>query len=319
MYPTELDHSEVFLPDSSDKSIVLINFNTLRHERFAYRMKETFGDRVVAWYRLDKSYTRRYNQLTTGRKDKNMSRKAKLLALARTARRLSRGRGKIAAAQSVYRIARQKLDWRRFGNEVNRAEQRMFEPELDRLRKTVELNPIDIHPADVGTSEFISEIRAISPYFFLSLDGPLYKKELLESVRGLAVNQHAGHSPKYKGAHTTEWALYHRDLPCISSTVHITTTGADAGPILRRSSPCIFPDDTPASIFLRVVALGTELMIEVIKDMIATDSAMTFSQSPSTDGMTYLDKNMSPHVLRSIYRDFRNGWLEDELIRRSRF
>jgi Formyl transferase len=316
MYPTELGHSEVLLPDSSDKSIVLINFNTLRHERFAYRMKETFGDRVVAWYRLDKSCAQRYNQLTTDNKD--TSRKAKLLALARTAKWLSRGQGKIAVAQSAYRVIKQKLDWRRFGNEVNRAEQRMFGSELDRLRKSVELDPIDIHPADVGTSEFISEIRAISPYFILSLGGPLYKKELLESVRGLVVNHHAGHSPKYKGTHTTEWALYHRDLPCISSTVHVTTTGADAGPILRRSNPCIFPDDTPATIFLRVAALGTELMIEAVKDMIATDSAMTFPQPP-TDGMTYLSKHMPPHVLRSIYRDFRNGWLEDELIRRSRF
>lgn len=316
MYPIGLDHSKVFLPESSDKSIVLISFDAQRYERFAYRMKETFGDRVVAWYRIGKSCARRYSPLTTDSKD--TSRKAKLLALARTARQFSRGQGKIALAQSAYRVVRQKLDWRRFVCEVNGEEQRMFGPELDRLRKSVELNPIDIHPADVGTSEFINEIRAISPYFFLACDGLPCKNELLESVRGLVVNQHIGHLPNYKGTQATERALYHRNLSCISSTIHVVTTEANPGPILRRSSPCIFPGDTAAAVFLRVAALGTELMIEAVRDMVATNSVMTFPQPP-TDGVTNVGENMPPHILRSIYRDFRNGWLEDELILRSRF
>ncbi|MEC9375441.1 MAG: formyltransferase family protein [Pseudomonadota bacterium] len=279
-------------------------------------MKQTFGDRVKAWYRLDNNRQKRFSENQSSAS--NQSNKEKLLIMARSAKKRSRGPGSLALAMSLARTLHQKLDWRHFGNKVRRAEERMFGRELRLLKKDIKLSPIDMHPSDVSSTEFVQEIRDIAPYFFLSLGGPLYRQELLDCITGVAINQHAGHSPDYKGTHTTEWALYHRNLTCISSTVHVTTSGADAGPILRRSNPCIFPDDTPATIFLRVAALGTELMIETVQSMISNNSYVIFPQ-PITKGMTYIGKNMPPHVLRSVFRDFKKGWLQDELLRRSKF
>lgn len=316
MYPIGLDHSEIVLPESSDKNIVLLSYNALRHERFAYRMKKIFGNQVVAWYRIDENCKPRYCQIAIN--SQKLSQKAKLVALARNVRKFSRRPGKIALAQSAYYVLRQELDRRLFGYEVNREEQRMFGPELERLKKTVELTSINVHPADVSTSEFVHEIRKINPYFFLSIDGSFFNKELLDCVRALVINQHNGHLPDYAGMHATERALYHRDLSCVSSTIHVLTKEENSGLILRRSSPCIFPVDNAATIFLRVAALGSELMMESVRDMIAKKSVVVFSQSPE-ENVEYTGENLPPHILRSVYRDFRNGWLEDELILRSKF
>jgi len=317
MIPGEIPAETLQLPECDDHSIVIISFNALRHERFAYRMKQEFGDKVVRWYRLNNACARR-NPATAASSAAPAGKKQKLLEIARQARKGQRSPGYFGLAAALARSIRQKVDWQLFGRESRRAEQQIFGPELARLKATVELEPVDLHPGDVNTEWFLDEVRAINPYFFLSLGGPLYKKALLDSIRGCAINQHAGHSPDFKGTHTTEWALFRRDLSKVSSTVHITTSGADAGPILRRSNPCIFPDDTPASIFLRVAALGTEMMIETVHSIINDKTLLTFPQDP-TDGMTYIGKNMPPHLLRSVMRDFSNGWLEDELMRRSRF
>ena len=79
----------------------------------------------------------------------------------------------------------------------------------------------------------------------------MINKGVISSVNGLAINQHAGHSPNYRGSGTIEWALYHRDIKSLSNTVHLTTTGADSGPIFRRSNICIHPDDKPQNLFFK--------------------------------------------------------------------
>ncbi|MEO7996792.1 MAG: formyltransferase family protein, partial [Gemmatimonadaceae bacterium] len=142
----------------------------------------------------------------------------------------------------------------------------------------------------------------------------LYNEAVLHAVRGVAINQHAGYSPDYKGNQTTYQALYHRDLRRVGATVHITTTGADAGPILRRSNPCLTAFDTSISVAERVVALGTEMMIECVHEIRNTGRIQTFAQPLS--GVTYLAKDCNTHVRSSVQRDFDNGWMRAALTER---
>ena len=138
----------------------------------------------------------------------------------------------------------------------------------------------------------------------------MLSNKVINSVNGLALNQHAGHSPNYRGSRTIEWALYHRDIKSLSNTVHLTTTSADSGPILRRSNICIHPDDKPQKLFFKSVALGTELMIEVINEIIDKDNILVFDQ-PKSIGTTYLGRELTKDILISIIKDFKNGWLKN--------
>ena len=145
-------------------------------------------------------------------------------------------------------------------------------------------------------------------YFFLTLGGPLYKTKLIKSIRGFAINQHAGFSPQYKGSNTINWALYHRKLDFIGSTIHIIDSGADSGLIFRRSNVVIQNDDTLNTIFNRTVALGNELMIEVINEIIDNDYIRIFQQ-PKYSGNTYLFKEFTSDHMICVLKDLRNGWL----------
>ena len=81
-----------------------------------------------------------------------------------------------------------------------------------------------------------------------------------------------------KGSKTIEWAFYKRSIDFICSTVHITSTGADSGEIIRRSQATIHIDDNIGTCFARVIALGTELMIEVVHDIINDKNITIFEQ-----------------------------------------
>ena len=212
-------------------------------------------------------------------------------------------------AQALYALYRRR-------QRLRTAEEAILAEEVRRLQSFARLQPEPI--SEASSPAFLQRIRQLDPFFLLTLGGPLYRKELLEIIRGVAINQHAGWSPDFKGSYTTDWAFYHRDLRRLGSTVHLTTTGADAGPILRRAHPCLLPSDTPETAFIRVVALGTELMVEVVREMIAHGEIPVFDQPPAS-GRTFLEAELGGGVLAAMARDASSGWLRMELDRLRRF
>jgi methionyl-tRNA formyltransferase len=195
-------------------------------------------------------------------------------------------------------------------------EQRMFGDEIGVLKKLSYISPQAV--SDPNSAETIALVKALDPYFILTLGGAIYGKELRACARGLALNQHDGWCPEYRGSNTVDWALYHRDLPKVSNTIHILTDGMDSGPILRRSSACLAVDDSPESCFARSVALGTELICEVVRELIQERVARIFPQ-PQFTGFTYRRKDMTDNVRKAIRKDLQEGMIRTELFRRTRF
>ena len=324
MLPPELEAQSLLLPASENHSIVIVTGNALRYRRFAYRILQEFGEEVVAWYELDSSIspkeakTKNHPSSSIATPSKYQKLTAKLKELPRTLSRY----GLIATFKKFTSLANDAyyrfVVLRNQGRAMQQAEERLFAEEIAMIQKKISRQPVRIHPSDVHTTWFKEEIAAIDPYFFLTLSGSLYRKPLLETIRGAAINQHAGHSPLYKGSNTIHWALYHRDLSAVSATVHITTTGADAGQILRRSNPALFPDDEVHTVFLRSVALGTELMIESVREIMRDKTVTVFAQ-PEGTGKTYLNKAYDFPIMKALFRDFCTGWFKTALYRRRDF
>jgi hypothetical protein len=185
------------------------------------------------------------------------------------------------------------------------AERAIFAEEVEDLREYAPVQPRKV--ADPNAPDVLKEIQDLSPYLMLSLGGPLYRARLFKAFRGLCLNQHAGWSPDLRGSGTITRALYHRRTDWLGSTVHIHDTGADSGPILRRSLVTVTGTDTPAEITMRVVALGTELMIDAVADILSGDSVTVFPQ-PS-HGRTITRMERSPYVTLAVSRDLKAGWL----------
>ena len=310
------------MPETDEHSILLITGNSLRHKRFALRVQKEFGDLVVAWYELSSGVSPRYETLLTNdlATPKSLSLELKrVLGPSVKALVSIRDDGFVVSILRAVHFVSYKLLFRfRFSKKERQAEEELFRSEIKELEQYSTVGPARINPMDVHDQKFAMEVRRLDPYFFLSFSGPLYKKSLLQSVRGVAINQHSGHSPELKGVCTTDWALYHRNLNHVSSTVHITSSGADAGPIIRRSTPCILPRDMSQKIFARVGALGTELMIEVVHDIMRSKDLRVFEQ-PKIIGMTYRGAEYGANIRNSVMRDFASDWLHHELKRIKRF
>jgi len=318
MYPHDMEREYLYLPPSEDRTIVLVTGKELRHRRFALRIIESFGERVKGWYELDDSLRSPHKGRAISSK---LSRLEKIPSFAIDMAKYCRHRGlKAAVRKSVTDISNLLYRIRLRSRSLRREEEKLFAKEVARLEKKIDMQARKIETEYVHTDDFREEIRQLDPYLFLTLGGPLYKSALIESIRGVAINQHAGSSPRFKGSNTIHWALYHRKLEDIASTVHLTVSAADSGAILRRSTVTLHPDDSIESIFLRTVALGTELMIEVVEEIIDPNSQkIAIFPQDSKDGRSYLDSELNFPVRKALLRDFDSGWLREELERIRRF
>ena len=286
MIPFDLAPRRLEVPAHTEPTIVVVTGAEPRHVRFALRMQQEFGADVVAWYQLTRAPTAPSPAAPTPPREP-------LLRRARHAVRRALGRTPPPATEPPASI---------------------FLEDIEQLRAHAVVPARPLAASEANGDTFVRELRALRPCFLLTLGGGLYGRAVLESVRGLPINQHAGYSPDYKGNQTTYQTLYHRDLRRVASTVHVTTTGVDAGPILRRSTPCLTPSDSVHTVMERVVALGTELMIECVREIRDTGSILAFDQP--LEGVTYLARECDTHVRGAVHGDFERGWLGAALRRR---
>lgn len=312
---TELREHTINLPQEVKKKIVILTGSELRHIRFALRIQEVFGDLVVSWYQISK-------------KDSEHSLKTVLIKLRNKffldtwIFSFSAYRKKFGYIQTIKKALasrRKVIDniWtyyylHKFRKRLKSTEKRFFQKEIVRLKAIACVKPVVIN--DPNDKEVVESIHELNPYFILTLNVPLYKKALIANTKGLALNLHAGWAPIFKGTRAVEWALYHRDLKRLGPTVHLLSSGSNAGPIVRRAWPILLEEDTPESCYIRAVILGTELMIEAIEEAIEFGKLKLYEQNPEA-GRTYLDSDTSSLLFRSIYSDFKKQWLSQEIER----
>lgn len=310
-----METESITAPTSTSFKIVIITQGQMRHKRFAYRIQQEFGSKVVGWFEVKPvsasgvpiavlslwgKIKRVFDLLSPKsaksiRVTKNWTPMGALRMLKRVLLRIS-----------VLRVDRLKK------RGVEHSERKILGPEMKSLEKFKVCEPMIIH--DHKSEEFIEKIRELNPYFILTLGGPLYPRELIASASGFAINQHAGWAPQYKGNATVYWALFHRQLNYLGSTVHLLSTGADSGAILRRGNPCVLPSDSPFDCFVRVVVLGNELMIETVREII-TNGKVRIQPQVEGEGKTYLSKEFTHELTLRLLRDFKSGWLKMELNR----
>lgn len=303
MIPAELTPRKLKLPKKDLCNIVIFTGTQLRHDRFALRIQQEFGQLVVGWYQVKQR---------TGHQDSRYSTAGRIIQKAKAV---------VRNPKKLFRTPQYLAQWilnRYSGTRVSQrqVEELLFGDEVRLLRENAHLEPRLV--SDPNSPEIVDSVKSLNPYFLLTLGGAIYRKPLLKCARGLALNQHDGWCPAYRGSATVDWTLYKRDLAHVGNTVHILTSGMDAGPILRRSPACLIDDDTKESCFARVVALGTELLCEVVAEAIRSDEITVYEQL-CEDGFTYLGGHLTKEVRRAVDRDLRNGWLRLELSRLRQF
>ncbi len=90
---------------------------------------------------------------------------------------------------------------------------------------------------------------------------------LVEAWSGRMINIHPSLLPNYPGLETHRRAIEAGDREA-GCSVHLVTTGLDAGPVLGQSRVAILPNDTVASLAARVLAAEHQLYPQCLADFV---------------------------------------------------
>ncbi len=307
MYPHDISEKELVLPPGSRNSAVLLSGNAPRHLQFGYKLQRKFPGLLRKWWVRAPA--------ASSTQSSRLRRISKALGISRKLAAVIARDGIVNTGRRSYSLTRQALRDRRFLQEQIEAEAKIFLGDLYELKETAQCHPTPID--DLNSDSLVDELENISPYFLFSLGGALLAPKIFKSACGLAINQHSGWSPEYKGSYTSHAALYNRDILHIGNTIHLLTTGADNGPILRRSSVKIHPGDTMHDVFMAAIALGTDLLLEVVEDALSEDCLPVYEQPH--EGQTFLAQDLDFAKISRIERDIRTGWIKEALENEQRW
>ena len=114
------------------------------------------------------------------------------------------------------------------------------------------------------TKEFIEELRAMKPEFFVVAGyGKIFPKSLLEIPSIGSYNIHLSLLPKYRGASPVQEALLHGDT-ITGNTIIKMTEAMDAGPMVWAEEVEITPEDTMVTVNEKLARSAARNIVEVL-------------------------------------------------------
>lgn len=156
----------------------------------------------------------------------------------------------------------------------------------------------------INAPEYIQVLREMRPDLVVVCGASILRNEFLSVPRIGVLNLHGGLSQRYRGLFTTEWAVYNAEPEYVGGTVHFVTPGIDDGQIVYQGRPLIEANDTPNTLYEKVVHLGVEMMGAAIEDVRDDRVAATKLERP---GALYTRSMFTPRVLKESWRQFERG------------
>jgi methionyl-tRNA formyltransferase len=113
--------------------------------------------------------------------------------------------------------------------------------------------------------------------------GQILRQPVLELPPHGCINVHASLLPRWRGAAPIQAAILHGDEET-GVTIMVMDAGLDTGPMLRKRSIRLTPDETAGSAFGKLSPLGADLLIETLPDYL---SGKLRPVPQPEEGMTY--------------------------------
>jgi methionyl-tRNA formyltransferase len=119
-----------------------------------------------------------------------------------------------------------------------------------------------LQPVKLKTPPFSEELRRYAPdVCVVTAYGRILPRDILELPAKGCVNVHASLLPRFRGAAPIQWAIAHGDTETGVSLM-VMDEGLDTGPVLAMKRLPISPDETSASLHVKLAALGGEVLRE---------------------------------------------------------
>lgn len=162
----------------------------------------------------------------------------------------------------------------------------------------------------INSKKIVSELEQIDPEIIVLFGSSIIKKEILDRFPQKFINLHLGLSPYYKGSATNLFPFYFKEPECVGATIHLATSKVDGGGILHQLRPKIEIGDTLHDIGNKTIKQAGEQLPGILKNY----SENKIEPKKQVDeGKLCKIKDLSPEILREIYRNFETGMIADYL------
>ncbi len=119
--------------------------------------------------------------------------------------------------------------------------------------------------ASVNDKVTRAELTRVNPTYVIVHGTRIITKKTLQATSAPFINIHAGITPQYRGAHGAYWALVQDDIEHCGVTVHLVDEGVDTGGVLAQGVVVPTARDSFVTYPLLQLALGLQLLHEVLK------------------------------------------------------
>jgi len=157
---------------------------------------------------------------------------------------------------------------------------KMSEPPVKEFALKYGINVLQ--PNKIKTSEFVEQIRSISPDLLVTAAyGKILSKDLLAVPALGCINVHGSLLPAYRGAAPIHWAVINGEKTTGITTM-FTDVGLDTGDTLLKSELDIAPDITEGELHDKMAILGAE----VLKNTLTQLKKESLERTPQDDALS---------------------------------
>ena len=181
----------------------------------------------------------------------------------------------------------------------------------------VRLKPGAVHRVVAGgTCSDPSEVALMTlvrPDVVLVFGTGILRQPLLSAFDGRIINIHLGLSPYYRGAGTNFWPLVNREPEYVGATIHYLDAGIDTGPIISHARPSIERGDGPHDLGNKTIVAAAPALMRAAAAHLA---GIVRAVPQAGGGRLYQRKDFSAGAVRTLYRNFETGMIDEYLAAR---
>jgi methionyl-tRNA formyltransferase len=138
-----------------------------------------------------------------------------------------------------------------------------------RLMRYAQEHAVPVHLAERMRADGAELCRSLACDWLINAYGTvIVPPSVLRLFPKRALNVHPGPLPEYGGLHMNQWALRNGETR-FGATIHLMDEAIDAGPVVRQAWFDIAPTDTGLTLFNRTERIATDLLRDVLGDIIA--------------------------------------------------
>lgn len=133
------------------------------------------------------------------------------------------------------------------------------------VRKLAETHGVTVlAPEKVRDPAFLAALQAWAPDVIVVVAyGRILPRSILELAPHGCLNVHYSLLPKYRGAAPVAWAVINGEEKSGITTMHLVEK-MDAGPIFLQRAIALAPDETTASLQMKLAPIGADLLLETL-------------------------------------------------------